>query len=53
MIFRSRGYKNVHFENFSMAGNNIETVESYKYSGHIITDDLSDNSDIFRQIKQT
>ena len=36
MIFRSRGYKNVHFENFSIAGNNIKTIESYKYLGHIM-----------------
>lgn len=42
-------YKRFEFPSFSLNNKEIEFVPEYKYLGHIITDDISDNADIARQ----
>ena len=49
MIYRSMTLKGCTISNFKLNGMILHMVASYKYLGHYITDDLSDDDDINRQ----
>ena len=49
MIYRSMTLKGCTIPNFKLNGIILHVVASYKYLGHYITDDLSDDDDINRQ----
>ena len=49
MIYRSMTLKGCTIPNFKLNGIILHVVASYKYIGHWITDDLSDDEDIHRQ----
>ena len=49
MIYRSITMKGCTISNFKLNGMILYVVASYKYLGHYITDDLSDDDDINRQ----
>ena len=49
MIYRSMTLKGCTIPNFKINGIILHVVASYKYLGHYITDDLSDDDDINRQ----
>lgn len=49
MIFRARNLSNVHLPPFTLYGNVLKEVVSFRYLGCIISNDLSDDSDIERQ----
>ena len=49
MIYRSMTLKGCTIPNFNLNGMILHVVASYKYLGHYITDDLSDDDDINRQ----
>ena len=49
MIYRSMTLKGCTISNFKLNGMILHVVASYKYLGHYITDDLSDDDDINRQ----
>ena len=49
MIYRSMTLKGCIISNFKLNGMILHVVASYKYLGHYITDDLSDDADINRQ----
>ena len=49
MIYRSMTLKGCTIPNFKLNGIILHVVASYKYLGHYITDDLSDDVDINRQ----
>ena len=49
MIYRSVTSKGCTIPNFKQNGLVLHVVASYKYLGHCITDDLSDDDDINRQ----
>lgn len=52
MIFRSKSMKGVIVPKFNLSGEIIQEVTKIKYLGHFITNDLSDDADIQRQIRQ-
>ena len=49
LIYRSMTLKGCTIPNFNLNGMILHVVASYKYLGHYITDDLSDDDDINRQ----
>ena len=49
MIVRTRADRQTTFPNFHLAGNILTMCNEYMYLGHVISDDLSDDKDIFRQ----
>ena len=49
MIYRSMTLKGCTIPKFNQNGMILHVVASYKYRGHYITDDLSDDDDINRQ----
>ena len=49
MIYRSMTFKGCTISNFKLNGMILHVVASYKYLGHYITDDLSDDDDINRK----
>lgn len=49
MIVRSREDRKLSFPEFSLSGIALKVCDEVKYLGHYITDDLSDDRDIFRQ----
>ena len=49
MIYRSMTLKGCTIPKFKLNGIILHVVASYKYLGHYITDDLSDDDDINRQ----
>ena len=49
MIYRSMTLKGCTIPNFKLNEIILHVVASYKYLGHYITDDLSDDDDINRQ----
>ena len=49
MIYRSMTLKGCTIPNFNLNGMILHVVASYKYLGHYITDDFSDDDDINRQ----
>ena len=49
MIYRSMTLKGCTIPNVKLNGIILHVVASYKYIGHYITDDLSDDEDINRQ----
>lgn len=50
MIIRTKKYNNFVFSNFTLNERELKFVNKYKYLGHIITDNLCDDDDIYRQI---
>ena len=51
MIYRSMTLKGRTIPIFKLNGIILHVVASYKYLGHYITDDLSDDEDINRQLR--
>ena len=49
LIFRSKLLKNVHVPEFEINNTAIDRVSMYKYLGHCINDELSDDDDMTRQ----
>ena len=49
MCVKPKGYK-LRVPSVMLCGKSLEYVTSYKYLGHIISDDLSDNADIKKQL---
>ena len=49
MIVRTKDDQKLTFPSFSLAGEALEVVKKFKYLGHIIRDDLSDDDDVQRQ----
>ena len=49
LIFRSKLLKNVHVPEFEINNTAIDRVSMYKYLGHCINDELSDDDDTTRQ----
>ena len=49
MVFCSKRFKDIHISNFMLNCEILPRVSKCKYLGHIITEDLSDNNNIFRQ----
>ena len=52
MCFRSELLKRATLPSFKLAGNGLGMVDSYKYLGHYLCSDLSDDCDIARQRRQ-
>ena len=52
MFFKPSYMQNVKMPSFKMNYETIEVVNKYTYLGHIISDNLSDDLDIFRQRKR-
>ena len=50
LIVRSPSYSKLTFPKFHLAGSDLEEVTEYKYLGHFITNNLSDNRDITRAV---
>ena len=50
ILARSRSQKNLVFPDINFQGSVLNPVDSATYLGHIISDDLSDNLDINRQL---
>lgn len=56
MVFKPRDKRwciSSSFPNFTMGSSSIEFVSSFKYLGHIITNNLKDDEDISREIRNT
>ena len=51
MIFCCKKFKDIHIPSFELNDNILPRVNQCKYLGHVITDDLKDDSDIARQYK--
>ena len=51
MIFKARSYRKCNNPSFFMGGQKLKVCESYKYLGHIICSNRSDNLDITRQLR--
>jgi len=54
MIFEPRDKTKrmtVTFPKFTFDGNSLQCVKTFEYLGHIITDTLSDDDDIYREIR--
>ena len=49
LVFRSKLLKNVHVPEFEINNTAIDIVSMYKYLGHCINDELSDDDDMTRQ----
>ena len=49
MIFTSKILKGCTILDFKLNGITLNVLETYKYLGHYITEDLSDDADINRQ----
>ena len=49
LVFRSKLLKNVHVPEFEINTTAIDRVYMYKYLGHCINDELSDDDDMTRQ----
>ena len=49
MVFRSKKLSNVELPRFTLNGNVLKEVSSFRYLGCIITNELSDDADIERQ----
>ena len=49
MIVRTKDDQKLTFPSFPLAGEVLEVVKKFKYLGHIIRDDLSDDDDVQRQ----
>ena len=52
MVFRSKTMKDLVLPDLNMYGEKIQEVTKTKYLGHIITNDLTDDADIDRQVKK-
>ena len=52
MVFRSKRLKGVNLPTFRINGDILEEVNSYRYLGHIFTQDLTDDLDIDRQYRK-
>ena len=52
MIFCCKKFKDIHIPSFELNDNILPRVNQCKYLGHVITDDLKDDSDIARQYKR-
>ena len=52
MVFRSKTMKDLELPDLNMYGEKIQEVTKTKYLGHIITNDLTDDADIDRQVKK-
>ena len=53
MIVRSKMFKDSSFPNFSLNNETIRECQEIKYLGHFLTNNLTDDADIRRQIRQT
>ena len=51
LVIRSHSFLKFDFPKFHLNGSNLEEVTQYKYLGHIITSNLTDESDITRTVK--
>lgn len=51
MIVRSREDRKLTFPEFSLSGTVLRVCDEAKYLGHYLTDDLSDDKDIYRQCR--
>ena len=51
MIVRSRAFKDVKFPDFKLNQASLDEVFNYKYLGHILSNDCSDDSDIIRHCR--
>ena len=49
MICRTRGDKDLSFPSFYLAGQALSVCSKAKYLGHVITDQMSDDDDLYRQ----
>ena len=49
LVFHSKLLKNVHVPEFEINNTAIDRVSMYKYLGHCINDELSDDDDMTRQ----
>ena len=52
MIFRCNKMKDIRIPNFELNNVLLTRVTKYKYLGHCISDDLSDDDDMARQYRQ-
>ena len=52
MIFRCNKMKDIRIPNFVLINILLTRVTKYKYLGHCINDDLSDDDDMARQYRQ-
>ena len=53
MIFCCNKMKDIHIPNFLLNNVLLTRVTKYKYLGHCISDDLSDDDDMARQYRQS
>ena len=51
MVFRAKSYRKCPVPTFRMGEKVLKNCSSYKYLGHFISEDLSDNNDISRQCR--
>ena len=51
MIFTTPNFKNILCPKFTLFNHNLSKVSSFKYLGHILKDDCSDDLDIERQCR--
>ncbi|XDV54494.1 hypothetical protein PO909_022775 [Leuciscus waleckii] len=51
MICRTKEDKCLMFPPFKLAGNTLRVLSRYKYLGHLITDQLKDDLDVYRQCR--
>lgn len=51
VICRTKEDKCLMFPTFKLAGNNLRVMSKIKYLGHLITDQLKDDQDIYRQCR--
>jgi hypothetical protein len=51
MIIRTPMYKHASFHGFKLGNTVLDTANTFKYLGHIITDKLKDDDDIARQLR--
>ena len=49
MIVRSKEDRQLTFPDFFLSGSGLDVCSEIKYLGHIISNDLSDDMDIYRQ----
>ena len=53
MIFCSMSFKEINVQKFKLNGCDLEFTEEVKYSGHIISNALKDDTDMCNQWKKT
>ena len=51
MVFKAHSYRKCDTPSFFMGKHKLKVCESYKYLGHFISCDRSDNLDIARQLR--